>query len=669
MKICGFISVENEDKGRKSVECKYYWPGKGGVALVAVLFLLTSVFVLTPIFYDQVVRAGETAAAAELDHHIFEHGELEEFLDKLFTEKMAEFHVPGAVFSMVKDSEIFLKKGYGYADLENDIPVDPNYTLFRIGSVTKLVTATAVMQLYEQGLLDLEEDLNQKLSNFELEEKYSRPVTAAHLLTHTGGFDERLLGTSVRRKEDIVLLGQYLKHNMPPRVMPPGEVFSYSNHGMALAGFLVEEISGDSYYQYLESNIFRPLKMHHSTFPEGNGDLSGLARGYDYRRGRFEPAALDYILPSPAGAMVSTADDMARFMIAHLQQGYLDGRRILDDKTASEMHDTQFSHHPRLQGFTYGFYEMLQGGHRFIWHGGQHPGFVSVLLLLPEQNTGFFCAYNASDTRLMYALFSEFIEHFYPRDKPTGLEPVAANCLKRLTGNYRLTRYARTTPEKLLAMAMEIRVSAEGDTGLLTRPALSPGTEPTRWIQVEPFVFQFEGGEDRLTFRKYESGQISYMFTDIDSWERLTWYESAIFHLVLALFCIIVFLSALISWTAAYLYRRLFRAPAAVNNPFPWARPAAGILAMLNIIFVAGIVHLISTSPYELLYGLPGSFRVLLALPLITAVLSIILVFFTVNLWRSHSRTLAGRIYYTLVTLSALAFISLKIYWNLLGFY
>lgn len=127
---------------------------------------------------------------------------------------MAEFHVPGAVFSMVKDSEIYFKKGYGYADLENDIPADPDYTLFRIGSVTKLVTATAVMQLYEQGLLDLEEDLNQKLSIFELEEKFSRPVTAAHLLTHTGGFDERLLGTSVRNKEEIVPLGQtYRRHS------------------------------------------------------------------------------------------------------------------------------------------------------------------------------------------------------------------------------------------------------------------------------------------------------------------------------------------------------------------------------------------------------------------------------------------------------------------------
>jgi len=662
---CGFKPVEKEDKGRTSGESKHYCPGKGA-ALVAALFLLTSVLVLAAIFYNQVVKAGETAAAGELDHSIFEHRELEEFLDRLFKEKMAEFHVPGAAFSMVKDGEIFMKKGYGYADLENDIPVDPDYTLFRIGSVTKLVTATAVMQLYEQGLLDLEEDLNQKLSIFELEEKYSRPVTAAHLLTHTGGFDECLLGTSVRTKEEIVPLGQYLKHNMPPRVMPPGEVFSYSNHGMALAGHLVEEISGDSFYQYLESNIFHPLKMHNSTFPEGGGDLIGLALGYDYRRGRFEPAALDYILPSPAGAMVSTSGDMARFMLAHLQKGHLDGRRILDDKTAAEMHSTQFSHHPKLQGFTYGFYEMLQGEHRFIWHGGQHPGFVSVLLLLPEQNTGFFCAYNASDTRLMYALFSEFIEHFYPRDKPTGLEPVAASCLNGLTGNYRLTRYARTTSEKLLAMGMEIRVSSEENTALLTRPALSPGTQPTRWIQVEPFLFQYEGGEDRLSFRKNENGQVSFMFTDIDSWERLSWYESAIFQLGLAAFCLIVFLSALISWPAVYLYRRLFRAPDAAKNPFPWARPAAGILAMLNIIFVAGIVYLISTNPYELLYGIPGSFRVLLTLPLITAALSIILVFFTVNLWRSHYWTLAGRIYYTLVTLSALAFIPFLIYWNLL---
>ena len=164
--------------------------------------------------------------------------ELEAFLDGFFAEQMEALHIPGAVFILVKDGETFFTQGYGLANLGSQRPVIPDETLFRVGSVSKRFTDTAIMQLVEQGRLNLDDDVNEYLESFQLEENYPRPVTIANLLTHTGGFDERLTGTGVRSPSELVPLGQYLADNMPPRVMPPGDTISYSNHGYALAALV-----------------------------------------------------------------------------------------------------------------------------------------------------------------------------------------------------------------------------------------------------------------------------------------------------------------------------------------------------------------------------------------------------------------------------------------------
>ena len=115
---------------------------------------------------------------------------MEAFLDKLLGREMEKHHIAGAAVSVVKDGKLFFAKGYGYADLENGIPVDPEQTIFRIGSVAKLFTWTAVMQLVEQGKLDLDADINTYL-DFRIPDTYPQPITLKHLLTHTSGFEDR----------------------------------------------------------------------------------------------------------------------------------------------------------------------------------------------------------------------------------------------------------------------------------------------------------------------------------------------------------------------------------------------------------------------------------------------------------------------------------------------
>ena len=189
--------------------------------------------------------------------------ELESFLDDLLKNEMEEYHIAGAAVSVVKDGELFFTKGYGYANLEKDIPVDPEQTLFRIGSVTKLFTATAVMQLVEQGKLDLDADINTYL-DFRIPDTYPQPITIKNLLTHTSGFEDRLADVLVSDAADIVPARGWLVSHMHARVRPPGDSPAYSNYNAMLAGYIVARVSGQPYDEYIQDHILNPLGMAHS---------------------------------------------------------------------------------------------------------------------------------------------------------------------------------------------------------------------------------------------------------------------------------------------------------------------------------------------------------------------------------------------------------------------
>lgn len=190
--------------------------------------------------------------------------ELEAFLDELLERQMEEHHIAGAAVSVVKDGELFFAKGYGYADIENGFPVDPEQTIFRIGSVTKLFTWTAVMQLVEQGKLDLDADINTYL-DFHIPDTYPAPITLKHLLTHTSGFEDLFFEVLASDADKMAPAREWLVSHMPARVRPPGDVAAYSNYGTSLAGYIVARVSGRPYEQYIQEQILNPLGMVHST--------------------------------------------------------------------------------------------------------------------------------------------------------------------------------------------------------------------------------------------------------------------------------------------------------------------------------------------------------------------------------------------------------------------
>ncbi len=225
-------------------------------------------------------------------HQLTNQIEFAAFLDSLIQVKMKEHHIPGVEFIMVKDGEIFFSKGYGHADLEQTILVDPAQTLFRICSIAKVVTGTAVMQLVEQGRIDLDRDVNEYLSLFKIKNKFPQPVTMKHLLTHTGGFDDMYLNKVGRTKAEQMPLGDFLAKRLPPIITPPGEVYTYSNLGNALAGYLVEVVSGQDFADYAVENIFKPLEMNHSNFRLPDSLAPNLSKAISIKMVNFLPSHL-----------------------------------------------------------------------------------------------------------------------------------------------------------------------------------------------------------------------------------------------------------------------------------------------------------------------------------------------------------------------------------------
>jgi CubicO group peptidase (beta-lactamase class C family) len=362
--------------------------------------------------------------------------EMEAFLDNLFAKDMGEHHIAGAAVAVVKDGKLFLAKGYGYADVENGIPVDPEQTLFKVGSVTKLFTWTAVMQLVEQGKLDLDADINTYL-DFRIPDTYPQPITLKHLLTHTSGFEQRLLGSLVTDSDDLMPVREGIISYMPARVRPPGEAAGYSNYNAMLAGYIVARVSGQPYDQYLQEHIFNHLGMVHATahWPTPPDLRPYASLGYAYVDGAFQvfPDYTGQAAGLPSGAVQASVTDMARFMIAHLQNGcYSDADItagcILKESTVQQMHGTLYTPDPRLLGMAYGFSDYSDNGQRTFGHGGYFPPMRSELLLLPDQNLGVFVTYNSDInilTRQHFGFQRAFFDHYYPVSVAEPIQPSA----------------------------------------------------------------------------------------------------------------------------------------------------------------------------------------------------------------------------------------------------
>jgi CubicO group peptidase (beta-lactamase class C family) len=455
--------------------------------------------------------------SAPLRRQTDEAKELEKLFDPIFAERMEKLHVPGAVVAAVRDGRIVFAKGYGIADVEKKTPVVADKTIFRIGSITKVFTANAVMQLAEQGKINLGDDVNKYLKGIRVPDTYPQPVTFHHLLTHTSGLDEISPGRRTGNEAELIPLGAFLKTRIVRR-LPPGEVIAYSTYNSALAGHIVEQITRTPFRQYVRENIFEPLEMRRTSFSNVPEELKAdLATGYEYAENKYQKLPFQWFHTFPASDINSTAIDMARFMMAHLAGGALDGKRILSERMTREMHRTHFRNHPRIAGWAYGFYEGEFNGARIVEHGGSmDDGYSALMTLAPEKNLGIFVACNTESGAfgLAGAVKNAFLNRYLPappvKSEPKPAIKSSADDLKRFAGKYRPDIYCHTCAPRTAYFPQPFVVKANDDGTL--------SFQGERWRRIEPLLFELINNpraENKLLgFRENKNGEITYMFQD-----------------------------------------------------------------------------------------------------------------------------------------------------------
>ena len=599
--------------------------------------------------------------------------EFEAFLDGIMTTHMRANHIAGAIVSVVKNGELFLSKGYGYADVLKKKPVSADKTMFRPGSISKLFTWTAVMQLVEQGKLDLDTDINKYLKDFKIPETYPEAINLKDLMSHSPGFEEVITGMAVKKAEDLEPLGKFLADHIPERVLPPGRFTAYSNYGTALAGYIVETVSGLPFEEYVEEHIFKPLGMNQSTFrqPVPANLTEDMSVGYKYEKGRFVSQEFELINGmAPAGSLSASADDMAKFMIAHLHLGQGINNRILQEETAREMHTRFFAHDPRIDGNAHGFWEYSINGFSTIGHGGDTLLFHSLLVLIPEEDFGFFVSYNSvgGGGGPRFQCFNAIMDRYFPAESVPALEPSkdARKKMKRLFGTYNINRIVHTSYEKIAVLMMTMNVKADKDGSLLT----SMGGETRRWIEKGDLIYQEYDGQDQLLFRADKDGKITNAFigrAPYFAFDRMKGHETPGFHLFILGLTGFFFLSVL-CWPVGALRRKICGLTVEFGKGSKVARWSAGTMSGLNILFLLGFVGVMS-DPYSIMFGVPTALKVVLIFPLLAAVLGITSFAFMVLAWIKGYWNRCSRVHFTLIFLAEVLFLWFLNYWKLLGYH
>ena len=443
--------------------------------------------------------------------------ELEAFVDGVVADAMAAHHIAGVSVSVVQGGQVVLKKGYGFAAPGR--PVDPDQTLFRIGSISKTFTWIALMKEVEAGRMRLSDPVNRYLPEpLQIRDQgFSRQILMRDLMTHSAGFEDRTLGQLFEQNPDRIRpLADYLREERPRRVREAGVLPVYSNYGAMLAGEAVALVNGHPYQDLVDNEIIGPLNLGHTTFREpypARADLprpmaaalaSDLSTGYRWANGTYLPQSFEYVTQgAPAGAGSSTAADMARYMMMILNGGTLEGATLYGPDTAKGFRTTLLASAPGINGWDDGFEEFaLPGGFRGQGHLGDTLWFHSAMVTVPDLNLGIFVTTN-TDTgpALTLRLPQEIVGRFYaaPAGSPRAGVPALVDDRAVYAGTYLNDRRPYHGLEKFVFMLLDqAAVTVTGDGRLLTQTMTGVQT----WVPDGPAGhFRNADGPDSTAFQ------------------------------------------------------------------------------------------------------------------------------------------------------------------------
>ncbi|HJS10736.1 serine hydrolase [Sphingopyxis sp.] len=525
--------------------------------------------------------------------------DLEAWMDGYLPYALERARIPGAVVVIVKDGEVVLQKGYGFADVAKRAPVLPETTLFRPGSVSKLFTWTAVMQQVEAGKIDLDKDVNAYL-DFKIPPYEGKPITMRNIMTHTAGFEESIRHLISSDPGAVMALKQQMPLALPGRVFAPGTTPAYSNYATALAGYIVERVSGEPFDNYIENHIFTPLGMTHSTFrqPLPARLAPHMSKGYPDITQKPEP--FEIVVPAPAGSLSASGADMGKFMIAHLN----DGAGLMKPETARMMHDFKAPGVGPLNSMALGFYEQWVNGRRAIAHGGDTVWFHSYLWLFPDADIGLYISMNSGGKAgdagaVRSALFYNFADRYLPgTEKPRTVDAKTAVAhAQMMVGNYVSSRGSFTNFASLFGLLGQATISLTED-GKITLPALDGlGAGARDWVEVEPFVWRDTGTGERLAAEvkdgrvmrwSIDAGSPFMVFEPAPAGVNAAWLNPAL------IFAFGIILLAALAWPVRALVRRSFKADFALEGKARRAYRLSRIFAWLAIGALAGWIGLVA---------------------------------------------------------------------------
>ncbi|WP_019912475.1 serine hydrolase domain-containing protein [Paenibacillus sp. HW567] len=479
--------------------------------------IISQRLLILPVLFTLLLGCGGAEAAAAPD--ALTAGQLEQIVDPIMQDGLDNRHVPGTAVVVTQGEQIIWSKGYGYANVEQKLPVDPARTVMRVGSITKTLTAAAAMQLTEQGKLTLHEDVNRFLRTYKLPVFEDQPITLHHLLTHTSGLDEFVYRINASSREDTLSAEQYLREYVSPQtpVREPGQEYEYSNAGMGLVGNVIEQVTGSGLGEYMGKNLFTPLKMSSAslTVPAGSPDM---AKSYEYSGGAYHEIPYTYLSIPGAGGLSVVPNEFAHFMIALLNRGAFRGTDILEPSSVDQMEQSQFAEHPDVAGVGYGLFRgRLADGSLTLTHTGDIEGFSAKMELIPSQKLGILIVSNGAAEGVN---INDKIT-----DAITGLITGAATAVKPLPlsleqlRKYEHTYLSAPAPQQgwgkwlYFLGGKKFKITA-AEGGVILSGVLPDGTGEQReklFVPVAEDLFQEQGGTQQLWFDRQHNFRMTYI--------------------------------------------------------------------------------------------------------------------------------------------------------------
>jgi CubicO group peptidase (beta-lactamase class C family) len=666
--VCLFLGLVTPCEARRTRPARHPRPAAGQAAA-------PTGPIATPVTSPQ-AQTADVKTPATPQGHALDAADVEAFFDGIVPLQLERSDIAGASVLVMRGDTVLLQKGYGFADEKKREPVDPAKTIFRLASISKLFTWTSVMQLVEQGKLDLDQDVNNYL-DFKIRPAFGKPITLRNLMTHTGGFEESERDVIVIDAKHEPTLRDFLIHNQPERLFPPGKVPAYSNYGVGLAGYIVQRVSGEPYEQYVADHIFNPLKMTGSTFyqPPQPGVTATPSEGY---RGDTEkpPVGFEIFNPAPAGGLSSTAPDMGRFARALLNGGTLDGAQILKPETLALMWTPQFRASPQMPPICMGFYQDWRDQVKWIGHEGDLIAFHSLFFMDPASKTVLFISYNSAGggAKPRPELIDMFTDRYFaPAPAPEFLKlPIAQ--LKPIEGTYETTRRADSTRARLAALFGQSTASVDKDGVLHLSGRTDLRGHPMKFRPLGNDLWQEVDGQSLLFAIRDPDGTIVRLagdFPGVQS-ERVAWYQTAAFVLTAVLSSLLVLVLVLAAPLLRVL-RRIFlrrRTPAEPQLGTMWLPIITKVAALAWVapLVVAVWVAIAGADTFMPPTSTWDKWFILMNLSIgLALILSLFPVVSARNVWTLPHVRWITKTKFTLVALSCLVLAWFSLYFHLIG--